>query len=735
MGLSVRPAGGFMGQTLRQFDVLGLLLITYSILLTVLEVTLYRQRVPTRDLIGFMLEEDAVVSDGMLYSHYMAFFTSLLTLFLIVVEQRRNSLHLWTTSVVTSIALGKALAFWIDATNDFQSSDPRGLKLLVRIALSTLLCAALLAPCAFLRPVHIKSSGRLRTSRQRPGLPDGSLQPILIYCLLFLPLAIVAAIPDVLVPAVSTLLSNYRNDAYYLVSTPVSELVGGMISLWGLGSVIMLNHYFPDGGADVWKKVGALAFVLGIGLMIAAPSIGLSFRPISHNPYASMSSLGSELMRRSISRTGGFGFLVSATATLLAVSGPLQLWEKRHASGQRDKFLLFRSMVFSLMFGGGVAWFATIQNMGDAHLLLLIITMMTTLIMSFLGTITAVLGYFIEIQNFEEVVHFSQLWLIAFAVMLPVAGLPQLVPSSIRVHAFGAGGWCTTYLSISAGSSLGVAILLRIRSSRNVATRGLANGATIASFACFAVTILGSFGIGGIETDDRVSRILHIPIAVCWILFVSPVLLILEGESSSRRGPGRTNLQAPMRTKARLYGLSFPNLLSSNRWFPMFFGVVSVLLASSFYAIFFRGNKIFAFPISRTSEMMAQLLKTALNAKNGPNEVYRLVNLVVEQTESQSMESHVDEASFWLSDNPIRPILHVAGLLSIFPSLFRLIETYWRRKQMSSSSILLPLPFAAASLLFCSLPTLRIASTLVTVLSLRQLWQRRNVESARQSTM
>lgn len=727
MGLIVRPSGGFMSKTLLKFDVIGILLIFYSCCLTVFEVTLYRQPIPRREMTGFMSEETE--DPQTLYGPRLALFTSFMLIFLIVVEQRGKSTMSWASSVVTSIGIGKVVAFWIDSNNEFRESDLRGSKLLIRVILASMLCAALALPCSFLSPVRMKAS-RHRGSKNRE-IPEGSLRPIVIYCLCLLPLSIFAAIPDVLVPAINSLLSNYRKDAYYLVSAPVSELIGGMVSLWGLGSVIMLNHYLPDGGADIWKKLGALAFILGIALMVVAPSIGLSIRPISHNPYASMSSLGSQLIKRSISRTGVFGFLVAGVATLLALAGPLQLSERRSASGRKDQFLLSRSMAFSMMFGGGVAWFVTIQNMREAHLLLLAITMASTLGISFVGTITGVLGHFIDLENFEEVVQFSKLWYISFFVLLPVAGLPQFLPSSLRVHAFGTGGWCTTYLTMSSISSIGVALLLRTRPTRNATTRSIANAVTVTSWVCFVINTIGSYGIGGMEGYDQPSRLLHIPTSIIAISVSSMALLILEGESfPTKRGPGRTQLQSPMRTKAQSQGLKLSLLTVSNRWFPVFFGNVTVLLCASFYAILLRGCKLLTVsPFSSSKNaIMATLLSTALNAKGGPKEVYELVDLVVKQTNAQSLESHLDEASFWISEGPIRPIVHLAGVFALVPSLLRLIEQYWRGKHVPSSQVLLSLPFAAAPFALCSIPTLRIASTMVAAMTLRQLLSARESE-------
>lgn len=180
----------------------------------------------------------------------------------------------------------------------------------------------------------------------------------------------------------------------------------------------MLNHYLPDGGGEAWKKLSALAFLMGVGIFFGAPSIGASLGQAAYSPYASVSSIGSQLVLRGKSRTGGWGMLSAVLATLLAVSGPLELKERRNASGRKDKYLLFRTMVFSIMFGGGVAWFITVQSMSESDWLSLILTLVASMVLAFLGTVASVLGYFIEPQNFDEEEQIVKTWLFGPATYL-----------------------------------------------------------------------------------------------------------------------------------------------------------------------------------------------------------------------------------------------------------------------------------------------------------------------------
>ena len=150
-----------------------------------------------------------------------------------------------------------------------------------------------------------------------------------MYAFVFLPITLVATIPYVLFPFVNAVSGSFCNESYYSVSTPISEFMGSAIFLWGLALLSMLNHYLPDGGGEAGKKLSALAFLMGIGVFFAGPTMGMSIGEVAYSPYASMSSLSSQLIMRGKSRTGGWGILSEALATLLAVSGSLELKERR----------------------------------------------------------------------------------------------------------------------------------------------------------------------------------------------------------------------------------------------------------------------------------------------------------------------------------------------------------------------------------------------------------------------
>jgi hypothetical protein len=303
-GLAVRSTGGYMAQFLKKIDLSGALLFAYGMLLAVLEIALLKRPIPWKELVGVEPEEED--AEEMLYSPPLAYLTSIVLTMIAIFLRRARVVQEQSSAVTVSLAVGKSIAVFINAAQEdagTNNDDPRGIDLMCRVLVASMLCAILFAPRAFMEPVHVKASSR--RSATGPILPGGTLRVVFAYAFVFLPISLMATIPYVLLPLVKALIGSFRNDSYYNdVSPPISELIGAAISVWGLACVSMLNHYLPDGGGEALKKLSALAFLMGIGTVFAAPSLGMSARTAAENPYASLSSLGSQLMSRSKSRTG-----------------------------------------------------------------------------------------------------------------------------------------------------------------------------------------------------------------------------------------------------------------------------------------------------------------------------------------------------------------------------------------------------------------------------------------------
>ena len=415
MGLAVRTPGGYGTAIMKKMDVTGWLLIAYGLLLTILECTLIKEPVPFRSLTGAEVTEWDE-EDTMLYDSWICLFTSLVLGGVTFVMQRYKLITSRSAVVSYSVAVGKAIAVYIDMsgeTGDDKSTSSA--MLLLRSLVASFMMVVMLAPRVVLEPVHLKTTtgGRYKRSLGPSGRPSDTESKadsvIFMYTIVILPLTLVASVPIVLTPFANAISGHYGG-AYYVSPPSLTEVLGFAMSLWGLSSLSMINHYLPDGGGEMWKKLSALTFLMGVCVAIAAPSVpdwvggssSASRKSLARNPYATISSAGANLATGDRSRSGGWGLLSASLATLLAITGPLELQERRGPAGKKDNLLLFRMMVFSLMFGCGVAWFITMQCMSEEEFLSVFVTATACMAMAFFGTVAGVLGYFLELENFRR---------------------------------------------------------------------------------------------------------------------------------------------------------------------------------------------------------------------------------------------------------------------------------------------------------------------------------------------
>ena len=527
MGLSVRSPGGVGSAVVKRFDITGMVLIVYTLLLTVLECTLLTQPVPLRSLTGAEVTEwDS--EDTMLYDSWVAMLTSLVVVAITWFLQTYKLISSRSAVVAVSLAIGKALSVFIYAstqdvwTQDEEAGDDINAKsrvLFIRSLVAALMLIVMLAPRAFLEPVHVKTStfGRHKRSLGPSGKPDtprNADRVIFVYALVVMPLTLMAAVPLVLSP-LAMAISGYYRGAYYVSPPGPAEILGIAMSLWGLSCLFMLNHYLPDGGGEMWKKVSALTFLMGVGVALSAPTVpdwvGGTRASAAGNPYATLSSVGTHLATNDLARSGGWGLLSASLATLLAITGPLELQERRDASGRKDTLVLFRLMVFSIMFGCGVAWFITMQSMSEEEFLTVFVTATACMAMSFFGTVAAVMGYFLELENFDEAAQVAKVWAGAFPIFGLIAGTSHLAAS--ESHLFGMGGWLSTYLVLCGAVGFAFALVLRSRPTKNAATRGLANLNCLFSWACSIVVLYGRYGVSGLDGGLDMTSVVGIPVS------------------------------------------------------------------------------------------------------------------------------------------------------------------------------------------------------------------------------
>ena len=213
------------------------------------------------------------------------------------------------------------------------------------------------------------------------------------------------------------------------------------------------------------------------------------------------------------------------------------------------------------------------------------------MVVSFLGTIAAVFGHYLELQNFDEVEQLATVSVLVFGVLSFVAGIPQIVGfRSSRL--FGSGGWLSTYLIISSLSTLGFAVAVAKRNTKDNRTRSLGNIACLLSWLSAIITLYGSFGITGVVNNYESRTIFGMPLSVLGTIAISPILLLLEGESSYD-GAVRSRISVSTSSKPKSYKgiitLNLARLKEPNRWFIPFLGTIAVLLSTSLYVVLLRG--------------------------------------------------------------------------------------------------------------------------------------------------
>jgi hypothetical protein len=737
VGFVARPVGGFGHALLRRVDIPGFLLIIYATLLTVLESTLLRRRRPT-DLVGREYRSDVDVEDtGFMYDHATAWITGALIVGIAMTSRQYLVISQTSTIITISLAMGKIVAIIIDASegdNKFRTEHREEVlaqRLLFRALVASVLIVAMLAPRAMLSPIHIKNSTTARYKRTiadgRPlsSIPASSYRIMIVYCLIILPVTLVASVPSVLSPLVMALSTHYNGGAYYRMAPPISEMIGFGLTLWGISSLSTLNHYLPDGGAETWKKASALTLLMGIGVACSAPAVpewmtGDTDFGIS-NPYAAISSLGSQLADQRQSRSGGWGILSAFLATLLAITGPLDLRERRNPSGRKDQTLFLRLMMFSLMFGSGVSWFITIQCMGGAHFLSLLLTLMSCMAVSFFGTVTCVLGYFVQLENFDEVDQMSKLWAGSFFFFYLVTCGPSLLIESVSTNLLGSGGCLSTFLVVTVCVTLSFTVAVQMRSTKNQSTRGLGNLSCIFAYVCAAIVLYGRFGVAGLDHNFGVAVIMGVPASLFGTICIAPILLGLESESSSsdRRGNrmSRVAMGASRQPKPSM-GITLKNLNSSNRFVPAIAGIVGVFYMAGLYSIFLRGSLLLGTAVPTNHE---EVLSSIIFRNR--DTLASMAQKATSYSEALVISARLAGSGFWTSGSIFGPLIHLGGVVATIPSMYLFLSQMWSGTSSSNAQVLFALPFNIFTILFCKgTPAIQAVAVIGIVGGLMQLF-------------
>ena len=401
VGLVHRAPGGILEKKMKQYDTRGICMAICSLFLVVLEFALLRCRMPVYS------RDNLEVGRVALYSPTTAYFTGFLFLVIAWHLNRQKLTNVPCTIITCSFAMSKMLAVLIE--ENLLDGDDSLLMIYIRWIVTTTLLITISAPY-LLRPVHLKLSAHLKWGYGSSGepscaVPKNAFMKVLLYCAVVLPLVIIMSVRLVIEPVVIILI-GYGNSAFYVASPKLSEVIGYSLSIWGLSVLQMINHFLPDGGAYVVRRLSALAFVMGLLISFSAPAIPGTNSPDEDHIFKTMSSMDTSDSNRS----GGWGLISAFLAIVLAIIGPLELREVRNASGRKDTRQLLRLMIFGTMFGCGLAWFITMQSMNKDIFIPIFVTAFSTMAMSFLGTVATVMGFFLDAKDFGEAEHICNVW-------------------------------------------------------------------------------------------------------------------------------------------------------------------------------------------------------------------------------------------------------------------------------------------------------------------------------------
>jgi len=677
IGLIYRAPGGYASKVMKQYDVIGICLATYSLLLVIMEYALLNKPMPLYSRDSYEIGRVSVYTPSLVY------LTGLLMLCITWHVKRQKLVKDGSTIVTVSISLGKMLAVLI---NESSSSSSSLALLYLRWSIASLLITIICFPY-LLEPVHTKMSSSRRKSMDasaKPGLPtkDHASLIVVIYCAVLLPSVIISSVKWVIEPLVGLLTGDGSEEEYQ--QPKLLEIIGYSASLWGVSVLSMINHFLPNGGGEVWRKVSAFTFILGLFVSFASTAFPGVTTSSSLDTFQSISSLDVE---DDDTATGGWGLVSAFLAILLAMLGPLELKEIKDSSGRRDTRHLLRLMIFGLMFGCGISWFITRQTMSNDIFIPIFVTTFSCMAMSCLGTVASIMGYFLECSEFAEVEQIANIWA---GVAFPVFFVISSVSLSAHARPFGIGGWASTYLSVCGLLAGAFCIMVRLRKEKNSTTRGYGNMSCVISWLCAIIVVYGRYGVAGVGVVGTTS-VAGIPASVLGTLLCSPILLLLEGEGVSG---GKTTYQVISTKSKKNRGLVLSSLSKSNWYVPLLAGTLAVFTLSTCYAIFLRG-----FGLSKFSLLFGtddQKINTNLfgHGINGLEKVERMAkNSIVHTRRSISRSAAALQSSgIWTSTSITGPVMHIIGLCCTLPSLQTLIRSWQGKKEVNkNTSLMLPL--------------------------------------------
>ena len=183
--------------------------------------------------------------------------------------------------------------------------------------------------------------------------------------------------------------------------------------------------------------------------------------------------------------------------------------------------------------------------------------------------------------------------------------------------------------------------------------------------------------------------------SVLGTMLCSPILLLLEGETSSGIGTRKTYLASSAQSRTKR--LVLPNLTRSNWFAPLLAGTVSVFLVTTCYAIFLHGCGLSKFSLlfggahltNSRDHIHGAGKATGIRALD---DVATLAKKSVVHTRTMVAAVQLGNSGIWTSSNIAGPLMHFLGLVAVLPSLQYLVRHSCSGVAPSARKVLIALP-------------------------------------------
>jgi len=666
-GILYRSGGGIGSPRLSQVSAGGLL-VFYAFLMSAIEITL--------------VNEPDMVVEGVrrqMYPDGMPTITGGLLLLVTIYWTWKGMLSSGSSCVVCALTLAKLITV---------SSNYLVFK---RYLVSTVLFICLAAPYCFFQPPPTISKTK----------PQHRHRIILAYNFLILPISIIVSATTILQP-----LLQYFNGST-TASTAVG-LSGGCLTLWGFFGTAATGYLTRSPShphsTDDMTKLTVLGLILGLVMSCVSPA-------------HLVADTGG----------GGWGFLLATVACLLAMMGPLELKE-RCERGKRDDRFLFRLMLFSLSFSGGASWFVSAVMMRGNNLVAILMIALGCMMSSFFGTVATVLGYYLPLEEFIEVISIAKLWLAFLPVCTFIAGITRLVglvPS---------GGWFMTFGLVCGSSFIGFAVAVKQRKERekNSVTRGIANFFCVLAFLCMVGVTYAHYGLASVGV--KAGQILGIPMSIFLTIASSLILVLLEGEPSNKsKRSQRLSSKSPPST---ILCINLHSLSTHNRFVPSLTGTSIIFIIASVHAIFFRGHPASFSEAPRTYQDLFLSVYGPNHAVNiAGSAITELARKNVVHGQAVITAAQLAGAGMWTSSNSFGPLLHLAGIICVMPCLVIVLSQAWygvAGSHWKLGSVYMLMPWNIIPMFFCQgIFCLRFLAFVVVVGCALQTQEMKRVEQKR----